>query len=110
VPAAETIWTAFSLLWTFFQTFNGIIHLQINWSSRALVRPPGGNAYIGLFAMAAQMWTAKIRERWMARVVSVDERVVLVGARWCLIRIRRVGWSAPSILVQLHSVVLIRRR
>jgi hypothetical protein len=37
------------------------------------------------------MWTAKIRERWMARAVSVDERVVFVGARWCLIRIRRVG-------------------
>lgn len=29
------------------------------------------------------MWTAKIRERWTARAVSVDERVVLVGARGC---------------------------
>ena len=42
--------------------------------------------------------------------VSVDERVVLVGARWRLIRIRRVGWSVPSILTQLHLVVLTRRR
>ena len=34
------------------------------------MRPPGGNAYIRLFAMAAQMWATKIRERWMARAVA----------------------------------------
>ena len=107
---------AFSLFWTFFQVLNGIIHLQINWSSRALVRPPGGNAYIGLFAMAAQMWAAKMRERWMARAVawivvanfapltipSVSTAPLYQStSEWCSLVLDKdpqVGWSASSIL------------
>jgi len=99
VPAAETVWTAFSLSWMFFQALNSIIHLQIKWSGRALVRPPGGNAYIGLFTMVTQMWAAKIRERWMARAVAWIVAAAVV-ASFALLTIPSVS-TAP--LYQLTS-------
>ena len=82
--------------------------------------------------MAAPMWAAKIRERWMARPVAWIVAATVVAnfallaipsvsiaplyqltSEWCSLVLDKdpqVAWSASSIPAQLHSVVVIRLR
>jgi hypothetical protein len=97
--AFKTITTAVGLFWTLFQSTSGLVHLGQNWGARALVRPVSGNAYIGMFAMAAQLWSIKIRGAWKARIAAWIVTVVVI-ANFVLFTLPVIG-SAP--LYQLSS-------
>ena len=103
----KTITTAVGLFMTFFQAVSGIAHLRENWGTRDLVRKIGGNGYVGLFCIGAQMYSAKIRGRWMARVVAWIVAIVVI-ANFAEFTDPKIG-TAPLYEVQSNTCVGILR-